>query len=203
MAKSRRQTKSKKYAKKGKRSRRSQRGGAGAGWGPGGALIPGSGQPNMINQPYDACLSASRPGMIPFSLQGGLPGMQRGGAYTNLLPSPVNGLAGFMEIAKDTSHCMPNYQNPLNQRGGVGGVASSASPILEQSNAAYTQNPGSLNFKDMTGGLHMINQPSSTLFSSKACGQTGGRHRKAKRRSKSARRSAKRSRRSAKRSRRS
>jgi hypothetical protein len=174
MAKSRKQRKSRKSRK----SRRSQRGGgSGAGWGPGGALLPGSGQPNMINQPYDACMSASRPGMIPFSLQGGLPGMQKGGAYTNLLPSPVNSLAGFMEIAKDPSHCMPNYQNPLNQRGGVGGVASSASPILEQSNAAYTQNPGSLNFKDMTGTLHMINQPSSTLFSSKACGQTGGRRR--------------------------
>ena len=178
MAKSRKQTRSKK-SKRSRYSRRSQRGGSGAGWGPGGALIPGSGQPNMINQRYDACLSASRPGAETFSLQGGLPGMQKGGAYTNLLPSPVNGLGGFMEIAKDTSHCMPNHQSPLNmhfQKGGVGGVASSAAPILEQSNAAYTQNP-SMNFKDMTGTLHMINQPSSTLFSSKACGQTGGRRR--------------------------
>jgi len=170
------------------RSRRSQRGGgAGSGWGPGGALIPGSGQPNMVNQPYDACMSAARPGALSFSLTGGLPGMQKGGGYTNVLPNPVGGLGGFMEIVK--TPCTPNYVNPLNlvQKGGVGNAAASAAPILEQSNAAYTQNPGVGNFKDMTGALHMINQPSSTTFSSKACGQTGGKRRRGKKGKKSRR----------------
>jgi len=134
---------------------------------PGGPVFPGS--PDMIHARYDACNSASRAGSIPFSVQGGLPGFQKGGAYTTLLPSD-NSLAGFPVIQKVP--CTANYMNPLNQRGG-GNLASSAAPILEENNAAYGQNPGNF-FNGSTNTPFMINQPLSTVFNSKACGQTGG-----------------------------
>lgn len=176
MVKSRASRKNMKKSKKRSRKQRSrrQRGGSGAGWGPGGALVPGSGQPNMVNQVYDSCMSASRPGSVPFMQSGGIPGM-KGGAYSMVAPSPVNGFAGGMEVVRDASHCMPN--GPNGQRGGAGSLAASAAPILEQSNAAFIQDP-SRNFLSSTGANIMVNQPASTLFNSKACGQTGGKGKK-------------------------
>ena len=170
------------------RSRRSQRsrrnrimygGGQGAGWTMGGPLVPGLASDATVRQSYDACLSASRPGQIPFSMGGGLPGMsgQRGGAYTTSLEGPI---AGMAEYHRDASHCLPNHSNPMNngmiQRGGATNLAASASPILEQHTARYTTAPSQ--WTGSTGAPILLNQPLDGVAWSKACTQTGGRRRR-------------------------
>jgi hypothetical protein len=154
-------------------------GGQGSGWTMGGPLVPGLASDATVRQSYDACLSASRPGQIPFSQGGGLPGMsgQRGGAYTNNLSSNI---AGFAQIDRDTSHCMPNHSNPMNngmikQSGGGSSisVAASASPILEEHTARYTTAPSQ--WTGSTGAPILLNQPLDGVAWSKACTQTGGR----------------------------
>ena len=178
------------------RSRRSQRnrimygGGQGAGWTMGGPLVPGLASDATVRQSYDACLGASRPGQIAFSSTGGLPGMSgmgvmKGGAYTNNLSSNI---AGFAQIDRDTSHCMPNHSNPMNngmiQRGGGTSisVAASASPILEEHTARYTTAPSQ--WTGSTGAPVLLNQPLNGQAWSKACTQTGGRRRKNKNKNK-------------------
>jgi hypothetical protein len=175
------------------RNRRSQRnrimygGGQGSGWTMGGPLVPGLASDAMVRQTYDACLGASRPGQIPFSMGGGLPGMsgQRGGAYTTSLEGPI---AGMAEYHRDASHCLPNHSNPMNtgllQRGGGTSIslAASASPILEQHNARYTTAPSQ--WTGSTGAPILLNQPLNGVAWSKACTQTGGRRRRNKNRNK-------------------
>ena len=175
------------------RSRKNKQfgGGAGSGWTMGGPLIsssPGA-SPTMVNQPYDGCLSAQRSGTMSFSDQGGLPysPLMKGGAYTNNL-SGVGGIAGFTQIDRDASHCMPNHANPamtgspLLQSGGSatgvsgGSIAASASPILEQYPAAYTTAPSQ--FNNSVGAPILLNQPLSGEMLSKACTQTAGRRRR-------------------------
>lgn len=100
-------------------------GGQGAGWTIGPAVAPEAPYA-ATNQPYDACLSAPRPGQIAYSDQGGLPGMgapvmkgggmnmptmmkdafmqkpptppqpMKGGAMSNVPPGPIM-KEGFME----------------------------------------------------------------------------------------------------------
>lgn len=158
-----------KQQRKSKKTRRVNRvrklrgGGQGSGWTPGGALNPGLPNGLSVNQSYDACLGAQRPGQMAFSATGGLAGM-RGGAYTNVMPSD-NSLAGFTEISK--LPCTPN------QRGGVGLQAASASPVLTEVGARYTTAPSQ--FTNSVGAPILINQPLSGAAWSKACTQTAGR----------------------------
>ena len=179
MAKNQRKKASRKS--RNKRTRRSghRGGGGGSGWTMGGPLLPGSGTDMTTNQRYDACLSASRPGQIPFSQAGGLPGM-KGGAYTNNLSAAT--LGGFAQIDRDTSHCMPNHSNPLNngriQGGGAavgpggGSLLASAAPILEEHTARYTTAPSQ--WTGSTGAPVLLNVPLDGKMWSKACSQTGG-----------------------------
>ena len=184
MANKNRKNKSKKRTQRMKRNRMMHGGGQGAGWTMGGPLVPGLASDATVRQSYDACLSASRPGQIPFSQGGGLPGMsgQRGGAYTNNLNSNI---AGFAQIDRDTSHCMPNHANAMNngmikQSGGGTSisVAASASPILEEHTARYTTAPSQ--WTGSTGAPILLNQPLNGVAWSKACTQTGGRRKKNK-----------------------
>lgn len=183
--------------KRTQRNRRSQRnrmmhgGGQGAGWTMGGPLVPGLASDAMTRQSYDACLGASRPGQIAFSQTGGLPGMSgmgvmKGGAYTNNLSGNI---AGFAQIDRDASHCMPNHANPMNngmikQSGGGTSisVAASASPILEEHTARYTTAPSQ--WTGSTGAPVLLNQPLNGVAWSKACTQTGGRRRHRKNKNK-------------------
>jgi hypothetical protein len=162
------------------RMRKMRGGGAGSGW-TGGASIGGVALGSQINERYDACLSADRPGQIAFSQAAGLPGM-KGGAYTNNLS---NGIAGFAQIDRDPSHCAPNHMNLMNtgkiQGGGAavgpggGSILASASPILEEYNANYTTAPSQ--WVGSTGAPVLLNQPLNGQMWSKACTQTGGRRR--------------------------
>ena len=174
-----------------KRTRRSghRGGGGGGGWTMGGPLLPGSGTDMTTNQRYDACLSAARPGQIPFSQSGGLPGM-KGGAYTNNLSAAS--LGGFAQIDRDTSHCMPNHSNPMNtgrlvQGGGAavgpggGSLLASAAPILEEHTARYTTAPSM--WSGSTGAPVLLNQPLDGKMWSKACSQTGGKRKNKKNKS--------------------
>lgn len=162
--------------------RKMRGGGAGSGW-TGGASIGGLALGSQINERYDACLSADRPGQIAFSQAAGLPGM-KGGAYTNNLS---NGIAGFAQIDRDPSHCMPNHMNLMNtgsikQFGGAavgpggGSILASASPILEEYNANYTTAPSQ--WVGSTGAPVLLSQPLNGQMWSKACTQTGGRRRR-------------------------
>lgn len=181
-----------KRTQRSRRNRRSQRnrimygGGQGTGWTMGGPLVPGLASDAMTRQTYDACLGASRPGQIPFSMGGGLPGMSgmgvmKGGAYTTSLEGPI---AGMAEYNRDASHCNPNHTNPMNngmikQSGGGGtsiSVAASASPILEEHTARYTTAPSQ--WTGSTGAPVLLNQPLNGVAWSKACTQTGGRRRR-------------------------
>jgi hypothetical protein len=161
-----------------KRSRKMRGGGAGSGWTLG-SSVGGVGLGNQVNQPYDACLSATRPGQISFVPTGGLPGM-KGGAYTNNLSSNI---AGFAQIDRDPSHCNPNHVNTMNngmirQSGGAavgpggGSMAASASPILEEYTARYTTAPSQ--WTSSVGAPVLLNQPLNGLAWSKSCAQTGG-----------------------------
>jgi hypothetical protein len=179
MANKNRKNKSNKRNKRTQRNKRNRKmygGGQGAGWTMGGPLVPGLASDATVRQSYDACLGASRPGQIAFSSTGGLPGMQRGGAYTNNLSGNI---AGFAQIDRDTSHCMPNHSNPMNngliQRGGGASMslAASASPILEEHTARYTTAPSQ--WTGSTGAPILLNQPLNGVAWSKACTQTGGR----------------------------
>ena len=174
---------------KGRKSRRAatrkmRGGGAGSGWTLG-SSVGGVALGSQVNQQYDACLSAERPGQMAFAQAGGLPGM-RGGAYTNNLTSNI---AGFAQIDRDASHCNPNHVNTMNtgmikQFGGAavgpagGSIAASASPILEEHTARYTTAPSQ--WTGSTGAPVLLNQPLNGQMWSKACTQTGGRRRKNK-----------------------
>ena len=177
---------------KNRRNKRQSGGGAGSGWTMGGPLLPGVASPEMVNQKYDACLSAARPGQLSFSQASGLPGMatgvMKGGAYTNNL-TPPGGIAGFAQIDRDASHCNPNHVNPMNtglikQSGGAavgvggGSLAASAVPILEEHTARYTTAPSQ--WTSSVGAPVLLNQPLNGQAWSKACAQTGGKRRKTK-----------------------
>jgi len=191
MANKNHKNKSNKRTQRMKRNRMMHGGGQGSGWTMGGPLVPGLASDATVRQSYDACLGASRPGQIPFSSSGGLPGMSgmgvmKGGAYTNNLSSNI---AGFAQIDRDTSHCMPNHANPMNngmikQSGGATSisVAASASPILEEHNARYTTAPSQ--WTGSTGAPILLNQPLNGVAWSKACTQTGGRRRRNKNKNK-------------------
>ena len=181
---------------KNRKNKKQSGGGAGSGWTMGGPLVAGLASDAMVNKSYDACLSAARPGQIAFSQAGGLPGMgsgvMKGGAYTNNL-TPPGGIAGFAQIDRDTSHCMPNHVNPMNnglikQSGGAavgiggGSIAASATPILEEHTARYTTAPSQ--WTSSVGAPVLLNQPLNGLAWSKACTQTGGKRRKNKNRNK-------------------
>jgi hypothetical protein len=146
-------------------------GGAGSGWTLG-SSVGGVALGNQVNQQYDACLSAERPGQMAFAQAGGLPGM-KGGAYTNNLTSNI---AGFAQIDRDASHCNPNHVNTMNtgmiKQSGGGSIAASASPILEEPTARYTTAPSQ--WTGSTGAPVLLNQPLNGQMWSKACTQTGG-----------------------------
>jgi hypothetical protein len=196
---SRNRNRSRNRSRTNNRKNRQSGGGAGSGWTMGGALIsssPGA-SPTMVNQPYDGCLSAQRSGAVSFSDKGGLPysPVMKGGAYTNNMSAP-GGIAGFAQIDRDASHCMPNHANPatigssLLQSGGAatgaggGSMAASASPILEQHPAAYTTAPSQ--FNNSVGAPILLNQPLSGEMLSKACTQKAGRRRRYNKKSRKA-----------------
>jgi hypothetical protein len=118
----------------------------------------------------------------------------KGGAYTNNLSAAS--LGGFAQIDRDTSHCMPNHSNPLNngriQGGGAavgpggGSLLASAAPILEEHTARYTTAPSQ--WVGSTGAPVLLNVPLDGKMWSKACTQTGGK-RKNKNKSKKNRKS--------------
>ena len=173
-----------------KNNRRHNGGGQGSGWTPGGPLLPGVQSDAQVNQTYDACLSAPRPGQISFSLTGGLPGM-KGGAYTNNLATP---LAGFAQI--DKIPCSPNYVNPQNavgshqafvypqteglpaqkggtpQTGGVGLQSAKDMGVYEAPTARYTHAPSQ--WAGSTGAPVLLNQALNPTQWSKACTTTAG-----------------------------
>jgi hypothetical protein len=173
------------------RNHRQNGGGGGAGWSPFGAISP---QAYWVvdNKPYDACLSATRPGQIAFQPTGGLPGMssgvQKGGRYTNNLEAGT--LAGFAQI--DKVACTPNLTDPLNppatpstyaspvltrlQTGGVGLVGASDTGVYEAPTSRYMVNPPNP-IISATGVPIAINLPLNPTLISKACTQTGGRRR--------------------------
>ena len=147
---------------------RKHRGGAqGSGWEPGAPLVAGLNTGDQVHRVYDSCMSVSRPGQISYSATGGLPGM-RGGAYTNNLTANYGGFPQIDKVA-----CQPNPTNPLNQHGGVGLQAASASPVLESHNARYTTAPSQ--WTGSTGAPVLLNQPLNASLWSKACTQTAGR----------------------------
>jgi hypothetical protein len=175
---------------KNRKNKKQSGGGAGSGWTMGGPLVAGLASDAMVNKPYDACISAARPGQIPFSQGSGLPGMatgvMKGGAYTNNL---TGNIGGFAQIDRDTSHCMPNHVNPMNngllkQSGGAavgvggGSIAASASPILEEHTARYTTAPSQ--WTSSVGAPVLLNQPLDGQAWSKACAQTGGKRNRTK-----------------------
>ena len=191
--------------KKNRKSKVKRGGGGGSGWTMGGPLVPGMSLDSTVRQQYDSCLSAARPGQIPFSMAGGIPGM-KGGAYTNNLSA--GSIGGFAQIDRDASHCMPNHVNTMNtgkliQGGGasmgLGGanIAASAAPILEEHTARYTTMPSQ--WQDSVGAPILLNKALDGAMWSKACAQTGGRRRR-RNKHKKAKRSTRRSKRSRKRS---
>lgn len=174
-----------------RRNRNKRGGGQGAGWTPGGPLLPGVQSHAQVNQTYDACVSAPRFGQIAYSNTGGLPGMS-GGAYTNNLNSTI---AGFSQI--DKIPCAPNYVNPQNavgthqtfvypqvegitgsqkggtpQTGGVGLQAAQDMGVYEAPTARYSQ-AASL-WTDSVGAPVLLNQPLDARMWSKACTATAG-----------------------------
>lgn len=169
-------------------------GGGGGGWTAGGPIVPGLASDAQVNKVYDGCLSAERPGSIPFYNTGrGVP--MSGGAYTNNLSGGP--IAGFAEIQRDASHCTPNHVNTMNngkimQGGasagpavGVAGIpiAASAAPILQEDTARYTGNPSQ--WTSSVGAPIWLNQSLDAKMWSKACTQTGGKRSKAKAKAKS------------------
>jgi hypothetical protein len=170
--------------------RRRQRGGATSGWQPDGGLSAQAPYA-MVNKSYDGCMAASRPGQIPFSMSGGLPGM-RGGAYSvNVGSSLVPGVAA---ITRDASHCMRGgsrrkrhsrrrsrsrrHGRSRKQRGGVGALAAYRSDILTDGPAGYSQSAGAA--LNSVGAPILVNQPYNPVMMSKACSQTGGRRKSRK-----------------------
>lgn len=168
--------------------RRRQRGGATTGWQPDGGLSAQAPYA-MVNKSYDGCMAASRPGQIPFSMSGGLPGM-RGGAYSvNVGSSLVPGVA---EVSRDASHCMRGgsrrrrhsrrhrrsrkYGRSRKQRGGVGALAAYRSDILTEGPTAYSQSAGAT--LNSVGAPLLLNQALNPVMLSKAC--TGGRRKSRK-----------------------
>ena len=176
---------------KNRRNKKQSGGGGGSGWTMGGPLLPGAGTSDTVNQKYDACMSAARPGQMSFSMASGLPyggvasnGVMKGGAYTMNVASNIGGMA---QVDRDPSHCNPNHVNPMNtgfikQSGGAavgvggGSIAASATPILEEHTARYTTAPSQ--WTGSTGAPVLLNQPLNGQMWSKACTQTGGRKRR-------------------------
>jgi hypothetical protein len=192
MAKSRKDRNRKSTRKNRSNRRRQNGGGGGAGWSPFGAISP---QAYWVvdNKPYDACLSATRPGQISYHPTGGLPGMssglQKGGRYTNNLEAGT--LAGFAQI--DKVGCTPNLTDPLNppaaapqaspvltrlQTGGVGLVGASDTGVYEAPTARYSVNPPNQTIMAATGTPIAINLPLNPTMISRACVQTAGRRRR-------------------------
>lgn len=153
------------------------RGGATAGWQPDGALSANAPYA-MVNKVYDGCMDSARPGQIAFSMGAGLPGM-KGGAYS---VNPGSSLVpGVAEVSRDTTHCMSmrggkRSRRSKKQRGGVGALAAHRSDILTDGPAGYSQAAGAT--LNSVGAPLLLNQPYNPLMMSKACSQTGGRHRK-------------------------
>jgi len=147
-------------------------------------VLPGVQSDAQVNQVYDACLSAPRPGQLAFSATGGLPGM-KGGTYTNNLS---NTIAGFPQV--DSIACAKaNYVNPLNavgthqafvypqvegvtQKGGVGLQSAQDMGVYEAPTARYTQS-ASL-WTDSVGAPVLLNQALDARQWSKACTATAG-----------------------------
>ena len=171
--KSRRQTK---RVNKRRSHSKKQRGGAGSGYEPDGRLAAEAPYA-MVNKAYDGCAAVTRPGAMGFSSSGGLPGM-RGGAYTNNLASPI---AGFAQI--DKVGCQANAFNPLNQRGGAALVGASDMGVYEAQGARYTSAPSQ--WTGSTGAPVLLNPALDTKMWSRACTQTGGRKKSAKKSRKS------------------
>ena len=145
-------------------------GGQGAGFTPGGPLV-GFPLNAQVNTKYDACLSATRPGQMDFVMSKGLPGMMKGGRYTNNLASNY---AGFPQI--DKIPCESPITNPMNPRiqaGGVGPQSASDMGVWEAHTARYTTAPSQ--WAGSTGAPVLLNQALDPKMWSRACTQTAGR----------------------------
>ena len=163
-------------SKRTKRTLRRMRGGAGAGYEPGAALVPGMQLGEQIHQRYDGCMTVDRPGQMSYSPTGGLPGM-RGGGYTTNLSS---GLPGFAQI--DKLPCYPpltGFNKHFTQAGGVGLKGAADMGVYVAPTAGYTQTAGSVT--DSVGAPLLLNQPYDARMMSRACVQTAGNRRRHRR----------------------
>ena len=168
----------KKHTKHVKRTRK-HRGGAGSGYEPGGALLPGTQLDAQVVKPYDGCMSVGRPGQMAYSTMGGLPGM-RGGGYTTNLSS---GIAGFAQIDKLPCDAPLTQFNPMNkhftqagglakQSGGVGLQSAQDMGVYEASTARYSAAPSQ--WTNSVGAPVLLNPALDARMWSRACTQTAG-----------------------------
>ena len=183
----------KKFFKKLKRSMTRKRGGGlGNTYGFGANISPGAPIGNAQEVvPMSSCLATPRFGEISYPTTGlGLPGMsggrrrsrrQRGGRYSFDLSQPVPGAAapwagGIPPVMKIPCESALTTANPLNQRGGVGGVDSAfyAAPT-----AGYTNVPSS--WVGSTGTPSLLQTPYDARSTPPVCMKTGGGRKRTKR----------------------
>lgn len=180
-----------------KSTRRKQRGGnLGQSYSFGAPITPGAPIGNTAEViPMSSCMAAARPGMVSFPTTGlGLPGMsggtrkmrmkkrkQAGGRYSFDLSSPTPGAAapwagGIPPVIRIPCESANTTFNPLNQRGGVGGVDSAfyAAPT-----AGYTNNPST--WLGSTGSPSLVQTPYEARTTPPVCLKTGGGRRRSKR----------------------
>jgi hypothetical protein len=168
--------------------------GAGAGNVPPGPIMTGGACSSGCSSPANGDLAT-----VPLMKGGGgcmapasssnLP-LMKGGRYTNNLAA--GDIAGFAQI--DKVPCEPNWKNPLNQAGGGSGGLQNAADmgVYEAPTARYTHSPSQ--WTDSVGAPVLLNVPLDAKMWSRACTQTGGRRRKARKGGRKGRKATRRSR---------
>lgn len=175
------------------RRRRQRGGGLGQSYAFGGPITPGAPIGNTAEVlPMSSCMATQRFGEISYPTTGlGLPGMsggtrtkrrQAGGRYSFDLSTPVPGSAapwagGPPQVMRIPCESSTTTANPLNQRGGVGGVDSAfyAAPT-----AGYTNTPST--WVGSTGAPSLLQTPYEARTTPPVCLKTGGGKRRGSRR---------------------
>ena len=153
-------------------------GGQGAGWTIGPAVAPEAPYA-QTNQPYDACLSAPRPGQIAYSDQGGLPGMgapvMKGGGMSNVPPGPVM-KEGFQE--RPVTPMMMSAISPQSGGACPSGCANPANGDLDKIPFSGVQSGGRYTFNleagDMQGFAQVDKVPCEPNWKNPLNPQSGG-----------------------------
>jgi len=155
------------------------------------------GEPDCTGNPLSV-----RPGYLPLSVSGGLPGMGMSGGRYEMNPAVFDESRGIVSTPSMATPigCERGIQNPMNLRGGFVAdryeVGQSDTARLQLQNAGY-QNQ----FQVLSGGVPLtVQTPYAAGSFNRACMTTGGK--RSKRTSKKSKRS-KRSKRSLKKSKRS